>query len=560
MATDPQVLDDSLTAPAEPVLRPVLSVSCALRLRHLVATAAFCALFLGVNHLPLRNTDLWGHVSIGRWIVEHGTLPTQDPVQPLAEGMRYVDSWWVSQVLLAKLEQLAGPEGLCALFAVTVLLTYILLTRSFFLLSGRLSVAMFGALLTLTVGWSRLTTLRPEVFSLLCLAVLLWMLARQAHDCGGQLTLRGPSRLLWIATPLLMTVWSGLHGTFVCGVLFVGLIAAGKFIEVAWRNWSFKAAFADRPTQQWILFAEVVAAASLVNPYGMNLWLEVAAFDKNPVVQAISEWQPLSWRGTGGYEFAVGAVVLVFVLRLSKRSFHVYDGLLLALFTWQALSHHRFLGWLAPALAWILTPHLTDLADRWFPRKLEPEVSPAEFDAGKLPAGRSWRYLMVAVMLVWVTFVFSGLSRPLMGGTPRGKDSLYSDMTPWRVTEYLRQHPPKGQIYNPQWWGDWLVWDGPANLRVFATTNLHVLPRQVWADHQRVSMVEAGWEGVFDRYNIETAVIDKKVQPVMIRIMRRSPEWTPRYEDDQAIVFTRNPRNPPEPTAPVPSQQAGLGQ
>lgn len=560
MATDPQVFDEHLSAPAEPMLRPVLSVHWALRLRHVVAISVFCTLFLAINHLPLRNTDLWGHVGLGQWILEHRALPTEDPLQPLAEGMRYVDSWWLAQVLLAKVTQLAGPEGLCTLFGATVLLTYVSLARAFFLLSNRLSVSLASSALVLIVGWSRLTTLRPEVFSLFCFSLLLWMLAKQSHDNGGQLTSRGPSRLLWLATPLLTIVWTGVHGTFVCGVLFLALVAAGRFVEIAWQHRSLKAALTDRPTRQWILFAEVVAAASLLNPFGMDLWLDVASFDKNPVVQSISEWQPMTWRGTGGYEFAVGVVALLFVLRLSRRPFHVYDVLLLSLFTWQALGHHRFVGWFAPVLAWILTPHLADFVDRWFPCQSEPEVSEDEMALGTLPPGRSWRYLMVAVMIVWMTFVFSGLSRPILGGSARARESLYGDMTPYKVTEYLRANPPKGQIYNPQWWGDWLVWDGPKDLRVFATTNLHVLPRQVWNDHQRVSMVEAGWEGVFDRYAIDTAVVDKKNQSSVARILRRSPEWTPRYEDDQAMVFTRNPKNVPDPVTPAPGHQAGAKQ
>jgi hypothetical protein len=159
---------------------------------------------------------------------------------------------------------------------------------------------------------------------------------------------------------------------------------------------------------------------------------------------------------------------------------------------------------------------------------------------------------MAGAMILWMTFSFSGISRFVLGGKPRSPEALYGENTPWHLTEHLRANPPTGQIYNPQWWGDWLAWDGPQGLKVFATTNLHLMPWQVWADHQRIGMVEAGWDAALDRYSINTVVVDKKYQPSLARFMRRMPEWTVQYEDEQGLVCVRQRKPKPTTTEATP--------
>jgi hypothetical protein len=55
-------------------------------------------LFFWTSIHRLHHTDLWGHLSYGRWIVQHQSLPAIDPfsAQPLAE--RWIPNAWLAQV------------------------------------------------------------------------------------------------------------------------------------------------------------------------------------------------------------------------------------------------------------------------------------------------------------------------------------------------------------------------------------------------------------------------------------------------------------------------------
>ena len=103
-----------------------------------------------------------------------------------------------------------------------------------------------------------------------------------------------------------------------------------------------------------------------------------------------------------------------------------------------------------------------------------------------------------------------------------------------------RVYKSRVQIANPQWWGDWLVWDGPPELQVFMTTNaVHVAPARIWKDYLILARGGPGLEQRLDRYRINTIVMHKELQPRLIRIVRRYEDWKITYEDEVGLVAVR---------------------
>ena len=56
-------------------------------------------IFLFFNYRPLWHTDLWGHLSYGRLLWETGGFPATEPLMPLATGVPFVDTAWLSQLV-----------------------------------------------------------------------------------------------------------------------------------------------------------------------------------------------------------------------------------------------------------------------------------------------------------------------------------------------------------------------------------------------------------------------------------------------------------------------------
>jgi len=110
---------------------------------------------------------------------------------------------------------------------------------------------------------------------------------------------------------------------------------------------------------------------------------------------------------------------------------------------------------------------------------------------------------------------------------------------PRALTEYLRANPPRGQLFNPLPWGDWLAKEGPPGLHPFVTSHVEQLPGRVWRDYLRIIGGDASWPRILDRYRVETVIFDRVAQREQARTLRNSGDWRPVYEDLQAAVFVR---------------------
>ncbi|MBA4016590.1 MAG: hypothetical protein C0483_05330 [Pirellula sp.] len=534
----------------DPELIPVLSSRWALTWKHLAATAMFGALFVFLNHIPLRGTDLWGHLEWGKRILAERSIPTEDPIQPLAVGMQVVDLSWLSQAIYAAVEQAGGPIALVGLFTLTVWLTYLLVARTCYLQTRSALLSTVVTMAALGIGWSRISTIRPENFALLLFAALLWLLVgRRVRRDESVLAddTRGDWRL-WLGIPVIFALWANLHGSFFCGLALLGCYLVGRVCEVLWNERSVRAVLLDREVRRLLYWCELAAAAVLVNPYTMDAYVEAIRFSQNLNLRDVLEWAPLSLRLPAGWEFAASVVALGLLLRLSKRPFAAADVAALLLFGLAATLQLRMIGWFAMVWAVAAAPHVADLVTRWLADRAARRKHVAETnvdvddEAPSLPVGHSFRYTLGCLGVLWIAFAFSSLSRPLLGGAPRTPEALFGEQSPQQLVAWLQKNPPTGQVLNPQYWGDWLAWAGPKPMQLFATTNIHLTPRSVWQDYGRMVSTQPGWDTTLDRYRVQTVIVDRALQAQLARSLRTEPNWMLVYEDPQAQVFRRKPK------------------
>jgi hypothetical protein len=201
----------------------------------------FCLFFLFNNYMRLFYSDIWGHVAYGNWMLDHKSLPTEEPFAPLAEGMPVMCTAWLGQIVLGAAGRAGGTEAYSALFAVSITLTYLILARVCYLQTSRMGLSVIAAFLAWGVNWGRHAVIRPEMFGGLCFAVLLWLVVRsdpnRRRDRGEEIQLSLAGRLiLWLGVPVLFALWANLHGSYIVGFAVLGGYALGRGIEVLWRG------------------------------------------------------------------------------------------------------------------------------------------------------------------------------------------------------------------------------------------------------------------------------------------------------------------------------------
>jgi hypothetical protein len=257
--------------------------------------AAILSLVLTVQ--PFRDSDVWWHLAMGRYILAHG-IPSTEPFSFLHAANPWVGQQWLYEVGLARAVGIGGP-GLASLLMGIV--------GSSALLIATLSIPpdrrpsgpwMAAGLLLSALVAAQFVGVRGQVISLFFAAVVLYVLMRWR---------RGSTRVLLLLPPL-FALWANLHAGFVIG-LGIAVLALLAVRGV------------DRRSRRLLALSIGAAAlATLANPAGPGLWGYVGATFTNPTVTGVvTEWQSPDFHNVWLRIFEVEAVLLAVAWLLTPR-------------------------------------------------------------------------------------------------------------------------------------------------------------------------------------------------------------------------------------------------
>jgi len=540
----------------------VVSPRLILTWRHLLVCALASGLFVYLNYLPALDSRIWLDARRGREILAERVIPAVDAAQPLSDGMRVIDTSWLSKVICGWIEQWGGPPYLAHLFALATLAYVLILARVLFLQTRRLGLMIAGVGVVLVLG-PRLQSLAvPDLFGAICFALLLALVRRPAEEGLGPLLAQpaGRARLpagawpVWLGTGLLFVAWANLHASFFLGIVVLACYAVGQAATVVARTGSVRAAVSDRQTQRWVLLAEWAALASLVNPYGWNLALETWHLVRNENLRRMQEWLPLSLATPTGILLLVSLLAVAAVLRSSRRQVRAAEALLLTVFVVMLAPSARGLLWYAPVYALVIMPHAADVAGRlavndavrrWLAgRKILGRWlgGKAESAAGDPKAAWSTRGLATTLLCgltVWCALAFSPISQDVLGGKKPESGRTMRSPVPAGVVEYLRRDTTCKLIFAPVEWADYLVGQCPPHVKVFMTSDVQWVPPRVWNEYGRIARAEAGWDQLLQRYDVDTVAVGKQRKPGLDGALRASEQWQVVFEDDKSLVARR---------------------
>ena len=476
-------------------------------------------LFVFFSYRPLWHTDVWGHLAYGRLIWTGGGIPTTEPLMPLAEGMRFVDLAWLSQIVLFGLNSALGVAGLQLFYAATITACVAILAAVCYRQSRSALLAIGGCAFFLWVEWQQLTIIRPQLAGMVCYMALLAMLHTERL------------KPRWIAIPLLFVVWANLHGSFIMGLVLLGAYCAGRAIDVLRIERSLGAVFRDEQVRQLLVLLELSAVAALVNPYGLEIYAEVVALTRNANVHDLVEWEPLTSRMRQGRAAGALALLLVVAYRLSPRRVSGAEAILVLGLGAATLWISRMIVWWTPIAVVALVVHANAAL-----RQRRPGWQPHE-------SPRSPIWAAVAAVAVVIGFACSSTARAMFGSEVP-LESAVTERTPVAATKYLKEHPPEGLVFNDSSWGDYLLWAGPPGIQVFAGSHVHLLPHTAWRHYLMMADGVAEVEGMLDRYGVNTVVIDPLRRSQLTARLRASEFWRVGYEDPTSIVFLREDPEP----------------
>jgi hypothetical protein len=197
------------------------------------------------------------HLRAGRLMLEGKRWIEVDPFRFTHAAEPWVTTEWLSEVVLAWIEHIGGLGFLVwfgfSLFALVPLLLFRWMIENQIPRFAAFVYAV-GALLILQAH----VLARPHVFTYLAFPVMFLLVGPSMRE--------GPAGRQWLALPLLFCAWANLHGGFVAGLIWLGARITGL---------GFDCKTVRGSVSRWAGLVAVVAAATLVNPYGARLHRQI---------------------------------------------------------------------------------------------------------------------------------------------------------------------------------------------------------------------------------------------------------------------------------------------
>jgi hypothetical protein len=462
------------------------------------------------------DTDLWSHIYFGRIVLaQHRFLfhaPASYACSPGPSNWPNLE--WLGGVVLSFVYDTAGTVGLkLAKFAsVAAIMVLIALGEGE---TGASLEVQATILMGSAVAFMPQMQFRPVLATYLFFAALMTMLARESY---------GRHVPLWLAVPML-ALWANLHGGF-----FVGLIALGVYTAIC----GAQDLAHGRGTRRGVRLAALTSAAALatlLNPYGLNDWLMIIPYLRNPfTLRYISEFRPLlaviadfHREHRPLFTFDCALVVLAATLvafALTPRADDLALFAIAALMTATALYAVRNTALAVIACCIPLCRHGDLLID--YLRSLH--------DAGVARPLRIWRVLhaSLAVVVVGLAIRTGLLSRTLPA----------VEAKPVGALAFMRKHNLHGNVLCEYGWAGYLLWHDAPHSKIFIESLFEAYyPHAVQNDYAAVNFDQPGAALVLDAYPNDFVLMP--TGSVAYRLLMAQAGWRLIYRDPVSALFAR---------------------
>lgn len=487
------------------------------------------ALLLAGRSRMFRDPGALWHTVVGERILDRGALPSVDEFSFTFEGHPWIAQQWLAECIMAAAHRAAGLDSL--LLAAAALLAAIYAGIGDRLYRAGFSVP--GVILLLAIvlaASSHHFHARPHIATIALTALTYGILCDV--EAG-----RAPARRLWLL-PLLMVLWTNLHGGALAGIVNVAMVLIGwAFLLILGRR-QIGTAAVDRRIVVLIVIALLSAATIWVNPYGGQLprvWIALMGSKLLPMI--ISEHGPLRWDSVEGVMVIALFVVYVAVLSATWRRMLRITWLLPLLWFLLAVSRVRH----APLFAVLTAISIAEmfpysaLRERLAARgsALFARHAPSE---GKIPmrwAAIAWP---AAIVLIGLALQVGGIRVPVIGAGWAKLDETYWPVAAAAELPEAMREAGDHRVFNPMLYGGYLIYAVPEacvyiddRCELYGEEFLREFPH-VLHDAQRL-LTE------LDAYELRLAIIS--TQSAAAEALRASPTWTIRHQDPVASVFFR---------------------
>lgn len=465
----------------------------------------FALLFALAVRIPA-DSDMWWHIASGQQTLTHGMIYA-DPFSYTKTGESWINHSWGAQLVLYGVWAVAGSVGL-ALYTATLATAgmYVIYRMS----AGSVYLRAFALVLgasTAAVFWSA----RPQMFSFLLSAVVLYLLR--------EYTQQNRDRLWWIVP--LMVLWVNLHAGFSIGFILLGGYVAGELLTGLFARYA--RTFHWGRARRLAIVTLVALPALALNPYGLQIYsVPFQTVGIGALQEYIQEWNSPNFHERHTWPFIALLLALLGAVGASRRRLTWTDYGLLSVTIFMSLTAGRNIALFAVVATPVLTEHLdAALTERGWTLRTVQWVTP-----------RMARLNLLIVILVTI----GALLKVALVLDARAVREAQAQFMPLDAVTYLQAEQPDGPIFNSYNWGGYLIFAAP-EYPVFTDGRTDLYGDVFLTEYLAAASGGPRWREILDQYGINLVLME--TTSGLARALREDPAWTLAYEDSLAAVFTR---------------------
>jgi hypothetical protein len=470
---------------------------------------------LGTEAGLLQDSATGCHIRTGEYILEHGSIPHADPFSFTKNGQPWFAWEWLADVLFAGVSKALGLQGLVVTCALIIAATAFCVVRHS-LWAGADALATL-VLFHFWVGASSIHFLaRPHVFTLLFLALSLWLIDRDR---------RCRTPLLWMLIPLTV-LWVNLHGGFLALIVSLLVIALGSAVEgvlqspdAARHSWS--------AARRYALLAVCCLGVSVINPYGLEEHRHLSSYlSATWIKEIVEEFQSPRFQNSDMLYFELLLIggVLIAARLIAKKE--IASALLLLTWGHAALTSMRHIPLFAIVCLPLAGRELTALRNSWL-------------ESGRwLAFAKIFRSLGsdyapgLARVSIWVgVAVVALLAYPFDSEQFTFPKAKFPSSFIERNAKVISQ----SRVFTLDSWADYLTYRYYPHQRIFIDGRSDFFGQELSQKYMHVLNGQQGWDDVLREYKVDLVLVP--AQSATASLLRLRADWNLVEEAEDAALF-----------------------
>lgn len=482
----------------------------------LFVTLFLTLLFSSVGTNLLSDADTGYHIQAGEFILDTLSIPRHDIFSYLTPPPQWIAHEWLSEVIMALTHRSFGLTGIVIFFSFLISLIYYLLFKVIRKQKGNIIVAVsFVLVIMITSAFHWLA--RPHIFSLLLLVIWYHLLDTFQYNHRNYLYLLPPIMLLWV----------NLHGGFISGFILIGIYLFGNLIKLFFAQ-EEERVFYKKKTRILGLTTAACLLVSIINPNSYHILLfPFQLVSEKFIMDNISEFQSPNFHNIAGILFECILLFMICIFTLSKKSLNIIELFLIILFTSMALYSVRNIPLLGIVAALILTRQVELILNRLNGRFIDIFQKKSSNIAAIDASTRGYLWLVAPILFVAAVAASGKIEYKFDG-----------KLKPVAAVEFLKKVPLKGNMFNDDEIGDYMIYSAYPQYRVFIDGRSDMYGAERLKEWYKVIYFKTGWEEIIEKYDIKWIIIN--ADSLLSRFLIEKTGWRLIYADKVANIFVKN--------------------